>query len=85
VDAVQKRREAFEQELLQKEKERREEEKQRELEQHGEWTRQEERFFAEQLRRRSAIRIREGREQPIDVLAKNVLVLESGVYDDPDS
>lgn len=44
----------------------------------------EERFFAEQLRRRSAIRIREGREQAIDLLAKNVLVVESGVHDDPD-
>ncbi|KAL3913707.1 MAG: hypothetical protein SGILL_006381 [Bacillariaceae sp.] len=46
----------------------------KELENYDEWARKEEEFHLEQQRKRSAIRLVEGREKPIDILAKNLLL-----------
>ena len=46
----------------------------KELEHYDEWARKEEEFHLQQQRQRSAIRLVEGREKPIDVLAKNLLL-----------
>lgn len=50
------------------------------MEQYGDWERKEEEFHARQAKRRSALRIKDGREKPIDLLAKNLI----GVGDDKD-
>jgi hypothetical protein len=44
------------------------------LENYDEWARKEEEFHLLQQRQRSAIRLVEGREKPVDVLAKNLLM-----------
>jgi len=46
----------------------------KELEKYDEWAQKEELFHLQQQRHRSAIRLVEGREKPIDVLAKNLLL-----------
>jgi len=52
----------------------------KELEKYDEWAQKEELFHLQQQRHRSAIRLVEGREKPIDVLAKNLLLF--GLTDD---
>jgi hypothetical protein len=51
----------------------------KELEHYDEWAQKEEEFHLQQQKQRSAIRLVEGREKPIDVLAKNLLLF--GVSD----
>ena len=51
-----------------------EEARMKEQEKYDEWMRKEEEFHLLQQRQRSAIRLVEGREKPIDVLAKNILL-----------
>lgn len=46
----------------------------KELENYDEWARKEEEFHLQQQRQRSAIRLVEGREKPVDVLAQNMLL-----------
>lgn len=46
----------------------------KELENYDEWARKEEEFHLQQQRQRSAIRLVEGRERPVDVLAQNMLL-----------
>ena len=53
---------------------RAEEARMKEQEKYDEWMRKEEEFHLLQQRQRSAIRLVEGREKPIDVLAKNILL-----------
>jgi hypothetical protein len=53
---------------------RAEESRMRELENYDEWAKKEEEFHLQQQRQRSAIRLVEGREKPVDVLAKNLLL-----------
>jgi hypothetical protein len=45
-----------------------------EQQKYGDWVKKEEDFHLEQAKMRSKIRLIEGREKPIDVLAKNVLL-----------
>jgi len=60
--------------MLEMERIRAEESRMREQENYDDWVRKEEEFHLRQQRQRSAIRLVEGREKPIDILAKNVLM-----------
>lgn len=44
---------------------------------YGDWQQKEEEFLLEQTAVRSKIRLTENRQQPIDVLAKNILMVEA--------
>jgi hypothetical protein len=51
--------------------------------QYDDWQQKEEEFHLSQARVRSHIRIREGREKPIDLLAKNMLLASDSINIDP--
>jgi hypothetical protein len=74
IEKVRKRRSDYEEEKEEMERIRAEESKMKELENYDEWQQKEEEFHLLQQRQRSAIRLVEGREKPIDVLAKNLLM-----------
>lgn len=74
IEKVRKRREDYHSFREEMERIRVEESRMKELEHYDEWERKEEEFHLQQQRQRSAIRLVEGRERPIDVLAKNVLL-----------
>lgn len=74
IEKVRKRRQDREMQFEEMERIRAEESRMKELENYDEWARKEEEFHLQQQRQRSAIRLVEGREKPIDVLAKNLLL-----------
>ena len=74
IEKVRKRRQDREMQFEEMERIRAEESRMKELENYDEWARKEEEFHLQQQRQRSAIRLVEGREKPIDVLAKNLLM-----------
>jgi len=74
IDMIRKRRKDREAERDEMDRLRAEESRMKELENYDDWARKEEEFHLEQQRKRSAIRLVEGREKPIDVLAKNLLL-----------
>ena len=74
IEKVRKRRQDRELQFEELERIRAEESRMKELENYDEWARKEEEFHLAQQRQRSAIRLVEGREKPIDVLAKNLLL-----------
>jgi len=74
IEKVRKRRSDYEEQKEEMERIRAEESKMKELENYDEWAKKEEEFHLQQQRQRSAIRLVEGRERPIDVLAKNMLI-----------
>ena len=74
IEKVRQRRIDREQHLEEMERLRAEEAKMKELENYEEWARKEEEFHLQQQRQRSAIRLVEGRERPVDVLAQNMLL-----------
>lgn len=74
IEKVRQRREARELHLEEMERIRAEESRMKELENYDEWARKEEEFHLQQQRQRSAIRLVEGREKPVDVLAQNMLL-----------
>jgi len=74
IEKVRKRRRDRELQFEEMERIRAEESRMKELENYDEWARKEEEFHLNQQRQRSAIRLVEGREKPIDVLAKNLLL-----------
>jgi len=74
IEKVRKRRADREHHFQERERQMAEESRQRELEKYDEWARKEEEFHLQQQRQRSAIRLVEGRERPVDVLAKNLLL-----------
>ena len=71
---IRQRRKDREAERDEMERLRAEEARMKELENYDEWAKKEEEFHLEQQRKRSAIRLVEGREKPIDILAKNLLL-----------
>lgn len=77
IKRVRSRREEREAELEEMERLRSEEQRLREAAQFGDWQEKEEEFHTEQTRVRSKIRLNEKREQPIDTLAKNILLVEA--------
>ena len=74
IEKVRQRRRDRELQFEEMERIRAEESRMKELENYDEWARKEEEFHLAQQRQRSAIRLVEGREKPIDVLAKNLLL-----------
>lgn len=77
IERLRKRREDKEREAEELERVRAEELRLRESMQYGDWQRKEEEFHTTQTQVRSTLRLLERREQPIDLIAKNVLLLES--------
>lgn len=55
---------------------RSEEQRLREAAQYGDWMKKEEDYHIEQTKVRSKIRLMEGREKPVDLLAKSILLFE---------
>lgn len=74
IEKVRQRRQDREQHFEELERLRAEESRMKELENYDDWARKEEEFHLQQQRQRSAIRLVEGREKPVDVLAKNLLM-----------
>jgi hypothetical protein len=74
IEKVRQRRIDRELHLTEMERLKAEEAKMKELENYDEWARKEEEFHLAQQRQRSAIRLVEGRERPVDVLAQNILL-----------
>jgi len=74
IETIRRRRKEREMEREEMERLRAEEARMKELENYDDWAKKEEEFHLEQQRKRSAIRLVEGREKPIDVLAKNLLI-----------
>ncbi|KAL7455473.1 hypothetical protein ACHAWC_007024 [Mediolabrus comicus] len=84
IEKVRNRRRARELHLEEMERVRAEESKMKELEHYDEWARKEEAFHLQQQRQRSAIRLVEGREKAVDVLAQNILLF-GGNNDDEEN
>ncbi len=82
IEKVRQRREDREKELEEMERLKAEEARLREASMYDDWERKEEEFHLEQARTRSKIRLLEGREKPIDALAKNLLLFGQGAGDD---
>jgi len=74
IESVRKRRQDRELQQDEMEKLKADEARMRELANYEEWAKKEEEFHLQQQRQRSAIRLLEHREKPIDVLAKNLLL-----------
>jgi hypothetical protein len=77
IEKVRKRRIERENDLLEMERLRNEEQRLREAAQYGDWQRKEEEFHMEQTRERSKIRLLEDRSKPIDLIARNILLIEA--------
>mmetsp|Transcript_9978 Transcript_9978/g.15061 ORF Transcript_9978/g.15061 Transcript_9978/m.15061 type:complete len:550 (-) Transcript_9978:165-1814(-) len=82
IDRVRKRRAEREAELEEMERLRAEEMRLREAAQYVDWETKEEEFHMNQTRVRSKIRLIEKREKPIDLLAQNILLVESAFSTD---
>jgi len=74
IEIIRRRRKERELEREEMDRLRAEEARMKELENYDDWAKKEEEFHLDQQRKRSAIRLVEGREKPIDVLAKNLLI-----------
>ena len=74
IEKVRQRRKDRDLQREEMERIRAEESRMKELENYDEWAKKEEEFHLQQQRQRSAIRLVEGREKPVDVLAKNLLL-----------
>jgi Conserved mid region of cactin len=74
IEKVRKRREESEREKEEFERLQAEEGRLREQQQYGDWQRKEEEFHLEQAKTRSKIRLVEGRQRPVDLVAKNLLI-----------
>jgi len=74
IEGVRRRRKEREEELAEMERLRDEEARLREAAQHKDWADKEEAFHLEANQTRAKIRLLEGRAEPIDLLARNVLL-----------
>merc|ERR1711862_604140 len=74
IEKVRKRRQERDEEFEEYERRKAEQARVREQENYEEYEKKEEEFHLMQQRQRSAIRLVAGREKPIDVLAKNLLM-----------
>ncbi|CAM9158107.1 unnamed protein product [Ascophyllum nodosum] len=74
IEKVRKRRQDAEAEREEMERLKAEEARLREQQQYGDWQKKEEHFHLKQANERSKIRLVEGRDRPIDRLAKNVIL-----------
>ena len=74
IETIRRRRLERQQEQEEMERIKADEARMKELEHYDDWAKKEEEFHLQQQRQRSAIRLVEGREKPVDVLAKNLLL-----------
>ncbi|CAM9983823.1 unnamed protein product [Ectocarpus sp. 12 AP-2014] len=74
IEKVRKRRDDAEAEREEMDRLKAEESRLREQQQYGDWQKKEEQFHLKQASQRSKIRLVEGRDRPIDRLAKNVIL-----------
>jgi len=74
IEKVRRRRIEREEEFEEMQRLREEESRLREASHYDDWQRKEEEFHLAQQHQRTAIRLVQGREKPVDVLAKNVLL-----------
>ena len=77
IDRVRKRRRDREIEQEEMERLRSEEQRLREAAQYGDWMKKEEDYHIEQMKERSKIRLVERREKPIDLIAKNIILIDA--------
>ena len=87
IQQVKRRREERTAETQEREAQREAAKMEKEMEQYKDWEKREEDFELSQKKFASAIRINQGREKPIDVLAKNLLLckqVEQGTLLGPD-
>jgi len=77
IESVRSRRQERADALLEMDRLKDEESRLREMGNFDDWRRKEEEFHAKQQAQRQAIRLVQGREKPVDVLAKGVLFFES--------
>ena len=76
IERARERRVQREREREETERLRAEEARLKDAEQYHNWEAKEEEFHLAQVRQRSVIRMREARERPVDILAKNILLIE---------
>ena len=77
IERVRRRRDEKEKEQQEKDRLRAEEQRLRDMAQYGDWEKKEEEFHIKQTSVRSKIRLVENRSQPIDLLARNILLIET--------
>lgn len=82
IRKARKRREEREAEKEEMERLKNEELRLRDAEQYEDWQQKEEEFHLNQARVRSKLRIREKRERPVDLLAKNLLLVAHTMHED---
>ncbi|KAJ1454766.1 cactus-binding C-terminus of cactin protein-domain-containing protein [Pelagophyceae sp. CCMP2097] len=82
IEKVRKRRKDREDELAEMERLRDEEARLREAAQYSDWQGKEEEFHLEQTKVRSRLRLANHRSQPIDCVAKNMLMIEQAELDE---
>lgn len=76
IRKLRQRREEREQEREEMERLKTEEIRLRDAEQYDDWQQKEEAFHLEQTSVRSVLRLQKGREKPIDIIAKNLLLVD---------
>lgn len=82
IHQVKKRRDEREVERRLLEVQREEHDRDRHDEEYGEWLDKEEGFHLENAKARSLIRIEQGRERPIDLIAKSLAIAEGDEFED---
>jgi len=82
IHQVKKRRDEREVERQLLEKQRLEHDKDMKDELYGDWLKSEEQFHLENAKARSLIRIEQGRERPIDLVAKSIHIAEGDEFED---
>ncbi|GLE00941.1 hypothetical protein PINS_up009738 [Pythium insidiosum] len=82
IRKARERREQREREREEMERLRSEELRLRDAEQYEDWQQKEEEFHREQTRIRSKLRIKARREKPVDLLAKNLLLVDQSMQSD---
>ncbi|CAK0908712.1 unnamed protein product, partial [Prorocentrum cordatum] len=82
IHAVKKRRDEREVERELLEKQRAEHDRERHDEEFDEWKSKEEKFHLENAKARSMMRIEQGRERPIDLVAKALMIAEGEEFED---
>jgi hypothetical protein len=85
IEKVKERRARREQEKFELEKMREMMEREKDIGDNLDWEEKEEKFHLQQAAARSEIRIREGREKAIDLLAKNLLLTKTQDPVDPEA
>lgn len=79
IESVRKRREEREQQIAEQDRIRAEQYAEKESAQFGDWKDKEEDFMRNQTKDRSKIRIAEGRPRSVDLLAKNIILVDAAL------